>query len=302
MDAPASLAPALALGLPATYVLSVTALIVEFLVLRWLKEPGDRCGEWASVISGGLAFGLLALANRLVFVGLMMAVWHARLFDLGVTALAFGAAFLVYDLMFYLAHRAGHEIRLLWCFHSVHHTSEDMRLVAAIRGSAFDFVYLPWFFVWIPLLGIHPAIVLLVEVFGRLWGVATHVSPRLVGRLGTLDRLVVTPSVHRVHHGRNEPYLDRNYGEVLTLWDWLLGTYQAELDDERPDYGVRKAIDAGSVRAIQLSPWVDLARDLRRTPGVLAKLRVLFDAPGWSHDGPDERVRAVRRAAKQSES
>ena len=64
------------------------------------------------------------------------------------------AAFLVYDLMFYVAHRAGHRIRLLWCFHSVHHTSEEMRLTTAIRGSAFDFVYLPWFFIWIPLRGI----------------------------------------------------------------------------------------------------------------------------------------------------
>ena len=278
-------------ALPATYVLSVGALIGEHVLLRLGGHRMDRRGDRASLLSGLLAFGLLGVANRVLFIGLMHAAWALAPWDLGVGPLAWLAAFLLYDLMFYVAHRAGHEIRLLWCFHSVHHTAEQMRLTTAIRGSAFDFVYLPWFFVWIPLVGIHPAMVLIVEVFGRLWGVAVHISPRFVGRL-PLDGWLVTPSVHRVHHGRNRPYLDTNYGEVLTLWDHLLGTYQVE--EEAPDYGVLSDVDAGSLAAIQLSPWRDLWRDLKRAPDARTRLRYLLDAPGWSHDGDDLRVRALR--------
>ena len=219
---------ALATALPATYALSISAIVAEALVLLAVGHRSSGRSAAASVLSAAGAFGGIAVANRLFFVGLMLLCWENRWLDLGLGPLAWLAAFLLYDLMFYVAHRAGHELRLLWCFQSVHHTADEMRLTTAIRGSVLDFVYLPWFFVWIPLLGVHPAMVLIVEVFGRLWGVASHLSPRLVGRLGWLDRVVVTPSVHRVHHGRDLPYLDRNYGEVLLLWDRLLGTWADE--------------------------------------------------------------------------
>ena len=116
--------------------------------------------------------------------------------------------------------------------------------------------------------------------------------------LAWLERLVVTPSVHRVHHGRNEAYLDRNYGELLTLWDHLLGTYEAE--HEEPDYGVLKPVEPGDLREVQLSPWRDLWTDLRRAPGWGSRLRYLFDAPGYRHDGADERVRARRAREKRA--
>jgi sterol desaturase/sphingolipid hydroxylase (fatty acid hydroxylase superfamily) len=162
-----------------------------------------------------------------------------------------------------------------------------------VRGSVFDVVYLPWFFVWIPLLGVPPVLMLAIEATSRLWGVATHVSPQWVGRLGALDRWLVTPSVHRVHHGRNLPYLDRNYGEVLLVWDHLFGTHQPE--HEAPDYGVLADVDSESFVDVQLSPWRDLWADLRRAPDWASRLRYLLDAPGWKHDGPDARVSTLQR-------
>lgn len=276
----------------ATYVVAIAVLVVEGVLLRALREPTDTRSGRTSVLSGGMAFGGMALTNKLVFVGLMGWFYSHRVVDLGLGPLAWLAGFVAYDLVFYLAHRAGHEIRLFWCFHAVHHSSEEMRLTSAIRGSALDAVYLPWFFVWLPILGLHPALVLIVESFGRIWGVLVHVSPRFVGRLGWLDAAMVTPSFHRVHHGRDEAYLDTNYGEVLSVWDHLLGTFQRE--DQAPDYGLLKPIDSGSLAEVQLSPWRDLWADLRRAPDWTSRLRYLFDAPGWSHDGPDQRVRARR--------
>jgi sterol desaturase/sphingolipid hydroxylase (fatty acid hydroxylase superfamily) len=268
---------------PWTCGVSVGAIALELVVLRIMGVATDRREGRASVVSGVLAFGGLALANRLFFVGAMDWVWDHRLLDLGSGALAFVAAFVLYDALFWVAHWAGHRVRLLWCFHSVHHSSEQMRLSAAIRGSAGDFIYLPWFFVWLPILGIDPLIVLLVEAAGRIWGVLTHVHPRLVGQLGVLDRVLVTPTVHRVHHGRNADYIDTNYGEVLTVWDHVFGTYQAHT--EPPDYGLLTRPDPGSVVQIQLGPWRALWRDVRAATSLGDRLRCVFGPPGWSPDG-----------------
>lgn len=293
MSSEAWLGELLGQAMPVAYGVSVAVLVGEFALLRLLGEPMSRRQGRTSLVSGLLAFGGLGVAYTLLYTGLLYAAWEARFFEpLGGPG-PWLLCFLVYDLMFYVAHRLGHEVRLLWCFHSVHHTSEEMRLTSAIRGSALDFVYLPWFFVWIPLLGVHPVIVLLVEATSRIWGVLTHVHPRFVGRLPWLEAVLVTPSVHRVHHGRNEAYLDRNYGEVLSLWDHLLGTYAPEV--EAPDYGVLAPVDAGDLLDVQLSPWRALLADLRAAPDLRSRIRYLLDAPGFAHEGPDRRVRARRR-------
>ncbi|MEZ4391750.1 MAG: sterol desaturase family protein [Polyangiales bacterium] len=295
---PSSLASLSRIAVPATYVVAGALIVAERVALHAMRRPRRARQALASLASGAMAFGLLAIASRLLFVHVMTRAWSLRAVDLGAGILAWLAAFVVYDFMFWFAHVAGHRVRVLWCFHSVHHTATEMRLTTAVRGSAFDFVYLPWFFVWIPALGVHPAMLLVVESLSRMWGVATHVSPSIVGRLGALDRALVTPSVHRVHHGTELAYLDTNYGEVLLLWDRLFGTYAPER--EAPTYGVLKPVDPCDVAEVQLSPWRDLWRDLRRAPTLSARLRYLFDAPGWSHDGEDLRVTTLRRRALYS--
>ncbi|MCA2978302.1 MAG: sterol desaturase family protein [Myxococcaceae bacterium] len=284
-----------AIAVPATFVVSVGVLVLEFLVLRFaLGHRVDHRGGVTSILSGATSFGLLALGNRLVFAAVLEAAWAHRLATLPNAWWAWLLAFLLFDLLFYVGHRAGHEVRLLWCFHSVHHTTAEMRLTSAIRGSAFDVLYLPWFHAWVPLLGVPPSMLLAVEAMTRIWGVLTHVSPRLVGRLGALEHVLVTPSAHRVHHGSDPEYLDRNYAEVLALWDRLFGTFQRE--QRPPTYGLVTPLKDDGFLTVQLSPWAALWRDVRRAPTFRARLRYLFDAPGWSHDGPDRRVRAMRAA------
>jgi sterol desaturase/sphingolipid hydroxylase (fatty acid hydroxylase superfamily) len=282
------------LAVPATYVVSVGVILVEFLVLRFvLGQRVDHRGGLTSLLSGGASFGLLAVGNRLLYAGLLEAAWAHRFTTLPSTWWSWLLAFLLFDLFFYVGHRAGHEVRLLWCFHAVHHTTQEMRLTSAIRGSAFDVVYLPWFHLWIPLVGLSPPMLLTAEALSRIWGVLSHVSPKLVGRLGVLEGLVITPSAHRVHHGIEPEYLDRNYAEVLCLWDRLLGTFQRE--ERAPTFGLVTPLKDDGFVTVQVSPWAALWGDLRRAPNWTARLRYLFDAPGWSHDGPDLRVRATRR-------
>jgi sterol desaturase/sphingolipid hydroxylase (fatty acid hydroxylase superfamily) len=292
-----ALAPLVAVAVPSTYVVAVGLIALEFVLLLALREPLSHRSGRTSLLSGGLAFGGVALANTLFYAAVLEFAYVHRVTTLGLGAGAWLFAFVTYDFSFWLGHVAGHRVRLLWCIHGVHHSATEMRLSTAIRGSAFDFLQAPWFFVWIPLLGVHPAMLLVVESAGRIWGVLTHLSPRLIGRGGRwmrwLELAVVTPSLHRVHHAREHEYLDRNYGEVLTIWDRLFGSFAPE--GRAPTYGLLVAatdppLDDGSLVAVQLTPWRKLWHDVRRAPTWSTKLRYVFDVPGWSHDGPDLRV------------
>ena len=286
---------AVRIAVPATYVVAVALIGLELLLLGALGALPNRRTVASSLGSGALTFGFMALAQALVHAHLLDAVYAHRLLDPPLSGWVWLGAFVLYDFSFWLGHLAGHRVRLLWCFHAVHHTTPEMSFTAAIRGSALDFVYLPWFFLWIPLFGVPPAMLLVVESVSRTWGVLSHVSPRLVGKLGPLEGLFVTPSAHRVHHGTELPYLDRNYGEVLALWDRLFGTYAVETSP--PRFGLVSPLPDERLSTIQLSPWRALAHDLRRAPDWRARLRYLFDAPGWSHDGPDQRVTTQRLSA-----
>jgi sterol desaturase/sphingolipid hydroxylase (fatty acid hydroxylase superfamily) len=257
---------------------------VLLMIIHKNKNIVSIKGGAVSMISGGFTFGLMFLANLALYFTIYTKAYQLRLFQGGFQWYYWLLCFLIYDLMFYTAHRLGHEVRLIWCFHSVHHTSEEMRLTSAIRGSAFDFIYYPWFFVWIPFLGFHPLMLFIVESFSRLYGVLTHVSPLWFGKIRWLDHILITPSVHRVHHGRNTRYLDKNYSEVLSIWDKMFGTFIQE--DETPDYGILKPIDSNNLKEIQLSPWQDLWNDIKKSPNLRTALKYIFYPPGWSHDGP----------------
>jgi sterol desaturase/sphingolipid hydroxylase (fatty acid hydroxylase superfamily) len=204
----------------------------------------------------------------------------------------------LYDLIFYINHVLGHKVRLLWCIHQVHHSSQRMRLASGVRGSMFDFLVIPWFYAWLPVLGIHPLIVVITEVYSKFWGLLVHVNENIVGRFGILEKFLVTPVMHRIHHAKNTDYLDTNYGEVLNIWDRLFKTYRNEKPDEKIVYGLTRQIDSGNFAESQFSGFRSLWHDIRSAPSLKDKILYLLMPPGWRHDGRHETV-AVLRKQKQ---
>jgi sterol desaturase/sphingolipid hydroxylase (fatty acid hydroxylase superfamily) len=230
-----------------------------------------------------MANALSIAAFFFLYLQVLQMSWSHRLWDLGTGPVAWIASFLLFDLMWYIAHRMGHRVRLLWCFHGVHHTDEEMRLTTAVRGSAIEFLYLPWFFVWLPLLGIHPLMLLVTEPISRLWGFLSHVSPRWFGKVAWLDAVLITPSLHRVHHGRNREYLDTNYAQVFTVFDRLLGSLRSET--VAPEYGVLQKVNIDSVWDVQTAAFRSLWRDMCAAPTIGYALRLAVMPPGWASDG-----------------
>jgi len=195
-------------------------------------------------------------------------------------------ALVLYDLCYYWAHRMGHEVNVMWASHVVHHSSEYYNLSTALRqtstGALFGWVfYLP-----LAVLGIPWQMLVIVGLIDLLYQYWVHTE--LIGRLGILDRILVTPSNHRVHHGQNDYCIDKNYGGILVLWDRLFGTFADERDDEKICYGIRKPLHSFSPIKGNLHYYADLWQMSRAAKGWRAKLGVWVAPPGGWTDEPIE--------------
>ena len=263
---------------PGIFAFAVGVMLLEVFFLSFRKIPRNSKGGIVSLASGLFVFGFEAIADFLFYLAICYWLYDHRIFELGFRWYTWVLCFVLYDLMFYVAHRIQHRVRVLWCFHAVHHSSTEMRLTSAVRGSMFDFIYTPPFFVWMCILGIHPLIFITVRTFSRIWGILEHMHESIIGRTPRLNKIFITPDVHRAHHGKNEIYLDRNYSEIFSVWDRLFGTYVEY--SEPPVYGILQPVDDNDFLQIQFSPWQGLMKELKATKGFTNKLRLLFEPPG----------------------
>ena len=201
-------------------------------------------------------------------------------FDLSLRGLALWALALAgFDFCYYWAHRMGHEISILWAAHAVHHQSEDYNLSTALRQTSTGFVFSWIFYLPLFLLGMPFEVFVTVNALDLIYQFWVHTQ--LVGKMGWLDRILVTPSNHRVHHAQNEVYIDKNYGGILIIWDRLFGTFQEELDDEPVVFGIRKPLANWNPFWANLQVYDYLWFDAMRTRRWRDKLGVWFRRTGW---------------------
>lgn len=275
---------------PALYTFGISAIILETLIFALQRKPRDKKSRWLGIACGALSFGGGYVFYTLVMYGVQSWIYQYRIFDLGFAWYAWVICFFVNDILFYVSHRFQHEVRLFWCVHVVHHSPKHYDLTTGIRGSAFDALFHFPFFFWVPLLGIHPLIYIILDTGFKFIGLAYHTE--FVQKLGLLDKILVTPSNHRVHHGSDVKYLDRNYGGFFIFWDKFFGSYQHE--EEKPTYGIRKNWHGYNVIDCQLHEFADLWRDVRNAPSFKDKLRYLYMPPGWRHDGTGKTSEQLR--------
>ena len=223
---------------------------------------------------------------------------HVAPFHLPIVWWAFLFAFVLNDFCYWLDHLISHRNGFLWTFHQTHHSSKEMNLTVASRGHVLVTMMQPVYLL-MPLLGVPIAMAIAVKIVGNLWGIFNHT--RLVHRMGPLERWLCTPANHRVHHGTQPKYLDKNYGQTLLVWDRLFGTWQPE--EEEPVFGLVKQMERQNPISIQTAPIVGLWRAVRSAPTWRGKLGYLWHPPGWSHTGQHERSREIHAAwlAEQDE-
>jgi len=198
------------------------------------------------------------------------------------------------DFTFYWHHRLSHEVRILWAAHVNHHSSQTLNLATALRQSWAEQLYKYIWWLWLPLVGFPPLMILMMMSVSLIYQYWPHTE--LIRKMPRWFEFIFnTPSHHRVHHASNIRYLDQNHGGILIIWDRLFGTFQEERDDEKPVYGITKNINTYNLFKIASHEFVDVWADVKRAPTFKDKLKYIFYPPGWSHDGPDQRARTLRR-------
>ena len=188
------------------------------------------------------------------------------------------AALLVADFIYYWEHRIAHEVRLLWTQHAVHHSSRDMNIVTAVRFGPLEGIWAMIVHIPMILMGFAPEVVIGGQIVVLAYQTWLHTE--LIGKLGPLERVLNTPSHHRVHHGCDDKYLDRNYAGVLIIWDRMFGTFQEE--EETPRYGLKRDFDSQNPLVVWFSELPDLYRNLRDARSLREVRMYLFGPPGWT--------------------
>jgi sterol desaturase/sphingolipid hydroxylase (fatty acid hydroxylase superfamily) len=180
------------------------------------------------------------------------------------------------DFLYYWLHRIDHQCRVFWAIHVTHHSSEEFNFTVGFRSSVFQPLYRFIYFIPLPLLGFHVADIFLVYSIMQLYGILLHTQ--LIGRLGWLESVLVTPSHHRVHHGSNERYIDRNYGMMLIVWDRMFGSFEPESEPVR--YGITKPLEDHRLFNTVFHEWKSLGRDIRQGRTIAEKIKCILGRPG----------------------
>jgi sterol desaturase/sphingolipid hydroxylase (fatty acid hydroxylase superfamily) len=273
------------------------ALALEALLARRrgraIAEGRDSAASLALGVGSlvvGAGWGVVAYA--------VYAALHAhRLFDFGAGWGTFALALVADDFAYYWFHRAHHEVRLLWASHVPHHSSQRYNYATALRQSWTPMTMLP-FVAPLAWLGFDP--LLLVSVHGVNLIYQFWIHTELIDRCPAwFEAVFNTPSHHRVHHGSNPRYLDRNYGGILILWDRLFGSFEPEAEPVR--FGLTKNISTHNPFRIAFQEFVDVARDAWRAGSFAACLGHLLAPPGWRPDGARRTASDLRRAALSGE-
>lgn len=206
-------------------------------------------------------------------------------------------AYVVYELGSFIHHYLSHKVRVLWCFHSVHHSPEDLNSSVTLTTFYLENIYTEILqTTFCMLMGLSPAMYFFIMVIDSIWGAFIHISEDSIkdGKLGFLDKIMLTPSSHRVHHAKHPLYLDTNYCSVLKIWDVLFGTYQKEEKGVPLEYGIMRPINSQSFMDVYFGDLILLWKDIKAAPGIGNKILYVFMPPGWQHDGSGMTAKEVR--------
>lgn len=206
---------------------------------------------------------------------------------------AFVLLFFADDFAYYWFHRMNHEVRLFWAGHVNHHSSEYLNFATALRQGVGERAHKYLFWLWIPLLGFDGVMMFTMMAANLIYQFFVHTE--LVRKMPSwYEYIFNTPSHHRAHHASNIRYLDTNHAGVLIIWDRIFGTFSEEIDEDAPVYGLTKNIQTFHFPEVITHEYAAIWRDVKRAQKWSDKLKYIFYAPGWSHDGEDLRAKTLR--------
>jgi len=268
----------------------VLLLVVEAVLAARMRLELYELSDTAASLSMGIGMMLIGLATKPPIFLLYAFLNRFALFHLGYAWWVWPLAFVADEFSYYWFHRTSHECRLFWASHVVHHSSQRYNLGTALRQSWTGSITGWIFWLWMPLVGFRPAMIMTMQAVSLIYQYWIHTE--LIRSVGPLEGILNTPSHHRVHHGSNAQYIDRNHGGTLIIWDRMFGSFEPE--NEKVAYGLTKNIHTYNPLRIAFHEWVDMVRDVAHARGWRERWMYVFGEPGWK---PKECVQAKTRAA-----
>ena len=266
------------MGLEATIAMGFLLLIGIETLIGWSN------GLYIYDVKDTLANVALALGNLVMAVAMKGGFLTGLVFlhrlapwDFGHTWYGWVLLVLINDFSYYVFHRLGHRSRFMWALHITHHSSQRYNFFVAVRLNMLIFPLHALFIAPLALMGFRPGAIMMISAFTTLYQMWTHTE--LVGKLGCLDKVLNTPSNHRVHHGSNPQYLDRNYGAIFIFWDHLFRTYEPEV--AKPVYGLTKNVNSYNPVTLTLHEVHAMLRDVARPGPWRQRLIYLLRPPNW---------------------
>jgi len=260
------------------------AIVVGLVVVEivWRVRSGRGYDARTALTTLGLAAGNVpaAVLNAVLVGAVFTATWsvapvHLPLDDWKTWA----AGFVAVEFAYYWFHRASHRVRWLWATHAVHHSPEEMTLLSSLRLGWTNLLSASWvFYVPLILIGFDPKLVVLLLALDLRYQFFLHTEAKL--SFGPLEWLLNTPSHHRAHHGRNDTYLDSNYGGVVIVFDRLFGTFRAERVEEPVEFGLKGRKPELNAIRLAFREWRELFGELLRAQGLLHAVRIAVAPPG----------------------
>lgn len=266
------------LVLLAIFVFSMGLAIIEFFYELYKKKITKwRLGEmWAS-FSVFIVAQFFEKIGTVVFAGTFFVVAEFIPWQIPVNIWTTFLCILLIDFLYYWEHVIEHKVRILWTYHSIHHSSPIYNYTTALRVSFID-SFITWIF-YLPaiLVGFHPYVVLLT--FFLILSYQFWLHTEIIGKLGWFEKIFMTPSQHRVHHGNDKMYLDKNFGALLSIWDRIFGTFQEE--KHTPTYGLTKQIRTINPMKVHSHEFIGIYRDLKKAQNFNEVWNYLLKGPGW---------------------
>lgn len=263
------------LSIPIYFLLIAIELLIQF----FSKKHFYRLNDAVTNISCGVTQQITGAFVKVITLAVYAVIYENwALMNVPVTWWSIILLWLLVDLCYYWAHRMSHEVNVMWGGHVVHHQSEDYNFSVALRQGSFQGLWTFWFYLPLAVIGFDVTTFLLINALNTVYQFWIHTET--IGKLpGPIEYIFNTPSHHRVHHGRNPKYIDKNHAGSLIIWDRMFGTFQEE--EEKPTYGITKPINTWNPVWANLQHYVDMYGQVVATKGLKNKIGVFWHKPGW---------------------
>src|SRR6056300_885266 len=264
-------------AIPAFFVL----VLIEISYGHFTKKQTYTFMDTLSSLSSGMTNVIKdALGLAVILISYPFVLKYLAIFQLESSVFVYITAFICIDFASYWVHRLNHKVNIFWNQHVIHHSSEEFNLACALRQSISNLIgFGAVFLIPAALLGVPAKVIMSLaplHLFAQFWYHTQH-----IGKLGILEYILVTPSQHRVHHAINPIYIDKNLAAIFSVWDRMFGTFQEELDEEPPVYGILKPVNTWNPLLINFQHAFNVIQDAYNTSSFKDKLRIWFMPTGW---------------------